>query len=247
MFEKELQDLGLTEGESKVYEAMLVIGPSKVGPIVKKSGIAYSNIYEVLDRLIEKGLASFVTREKTKVFQAVEPHRIFDFLEKQEMKVLENKKMLGAILPRIKGLASSTEPLDVEIFEGLKGLRTAYDRLLEGSTSKEVEKFFYVHEERYLETVLNFYAKLGPSLKKSKAVIRGISSRAYTKSRLSKTPEFITSRWVPFPVPGNIDMFRDRVLIVTWGEKPVGILIHSKAVATYFQRYFDEVWKIAKT
>ena len=44
----ELLKVGLTDGETKVYLALSEIGSSTVGPIVKKSGIAYSNIYDVL-------------------------------------------------------------------------------------------------------------------------------------------------------------------------------------------------------
>jgi sugar-specific transcriptional regulator TrmB len=66
----ELTKLGLTEGEAKVYLALLKLGSSTVGPIVKKSKVAYSNIYEVLERLISKGLVSFIKKEKTKYFQA---------------------------------------------------------------------------------------------------------------------------------------------------------------------------------
>ena len=91
MYEEQLQQLGLTEGESKVYEALLSLGSSTVGPIVKKSGVAYSNIYEILNRLLEKGFVSFVTKEKTKYFQAAEPTRIKDYLEKQEAEFRKNR------------------------------------------------------------------------------------------------------------------------------------------------------------
>ena len=61
----ELLKVGLTDGESKVYLALSQLGSSTVGPIVKKSGIAYSNIYDVLDRLTKKGIVSFVIKSKT--------------------------------------------------------------------------------------------------------------------------------------------------------------------------------------
>ena len=72
MVNKEIFDLlkiGLTEGESKVYLALTELGSSTVGPIVKKSGVAYSNIYDILHRLIEKGIVSFIIKNKTRYFQ----------------------------------------------------------------------------------------------------------------------------------------------------------------------------------
>ena len=84
MYTDTLQELGLTEGEAKVYEALLTLGNSTVGPIVKESGVAYSNAYEILERLMEKGLVSYNLKEKTKFFQAAEPTRLREYLEKQE-------------------------------------------------------------------------------------------------------------------------------------------------------------------
>ena len=67
MVKNELYDLlkiGLTEGEAKVYIALTELGSSTVGPIVKKAKVAYSNVYDILNRLIEKGIVSFITKNK---------------------------------------------------------------------------------------------------------------------------------------------------------------------------------------
>ena len=48
--EQELEDVGLTKGEARVYISLVKKGPSTVGPIVKESGVAYSKIYEVHQR-----------------------------------------------------------------------------------------------------------------------------------------------------------------------------------------------------
>ena len=40
----ELLKVGLTDGEAKAYLALSELGSTTVGPIVKKSGVSYSNI-----------------------------------------------------------------------------------------------------------------------------------------------------------------------------------------------------------
>ncbi len=47
-----LSKIGLTEGETTVYLALLELGSSTTWNITKKSGISGSKVYEVLDRLI---------------------------------------------------------------------------------------------------------------------------------------------------------------------------------------------------
>ena len=81
--ETQLQELGLTEGEAKVYLALVKHGLATVGPVVKESRVAYSNIYEILARLQEKGLVTFIIKSKTHHYRAVPPHRLQDYLEKK--------------------------------------------------------------------------------------------------------------------------------------------------------------------
>ncbi len=61
-----------------------------------------------------------------------------------------------------------------------------------------------------------------------------------------KLPKFMPVKEVKFPLPGNIDIGEEMILIIAWSEKPVGVLIKSKEVADNFKNYFDSVWKIAK-
>ncbi len=93
-----LLKIGLTEGEAKVYLALSELGSSTVGPIVKKSHVAYSNIYDILNRLIDKGIVSFIIKNKTKYFRAAPPANLIDFLDKKEKQISEQKQSLQKIL-----------------------------------------------------------------------------------------------------------------------------------------------------
>ena len=54
----ELQDLGLTEEESRTYLALLKLGRGYVSVIAKQAQVARVNCYHLLDNLVHKGLAS---------------------------------------------------------------------------------------------------------------------------------------------------------------------------------------------
>ena len=58
----ELRKIGLTEGEIRVYEALLNLGECTKTSLVKEAGIAPSNIYDITNRLIEKGIVSKVIK-----------------------------------------------------------------------------------------------------------------------------------------------------------------------------------------
>ena len=87
---KILEEIGLTKSEIKVYIALIELGPSSKGPIVKKAKITSSKIYEVLDKLTEKGLVSSVLKNNVKHFIASSPTRIKDYM-KERLFLPQNK------------------------------------------------------------------------------------------------------------------------------------------------------------
>ena len=69
-----LKEAGLTDGETRTYLALLEVGSSTIGPVLKKSGVNRSIIYRIIEKLIKKGLVSYITKEKTKYYQAAPPN-----------------------------------------------------------------------------------------------------------------------------------------------------------------------------
>jgi HTH-type transcriptional regulator, sugar sensing transcriptional regulator len=86
MLNEDLNKLGLTNGEARVYLSLLKLGSAKVGEIVKDSAISYSKVYDVLQRLSIKGLTSQIIVENIKHFNAVEPYRLHEGLSKGDIR-----------------------------------------------------------------------------------------------------------------------------------------------------------------
>ena len=137
-----LKDAGFTEGEIKVYFALLEIGSSTTGPIIKKSGIARSIVYQILEKLIQKGIVSYIIREKTKYFQAAEPGKILDFIDAREKKLLENKKQVEKLLPELLLKQKSTKGSEVRVFEGFNGMITVHEHTYE--RLKQGDEYFFL-------------------------------------------------------------------------------------------------------
>jgi HTH-type transcriptional regulator, sugar sensing transcriptional regulator len=248
MLTEKLKKLGLTQGEAKVYEALTIIGPSKVGPIIKRSNIAASNIYEVLNRLSEKGLVSHIIREKTKIFSALPPKRLGEFLERKKEELQQSEQAIKQLIPSLMQLeAEEKNKLDAEVFIGNSSLRTAYDILYEDLRKSKEARYFYAHDPSYSEYAYAFYRKEWPRMNFKNVKIRGIADKSFKRTEFQKNlPKQMDERYVKFPVPGMIDIINDKIMITTWGPKPVAILIHSKQVAENFKNYFESIWKIAK-
>lgn len=240
----ELLKIGLTEGEAKVYLALTQGGASRAGSLVKKAGVAHSNMYNVLDRLMKKGIVSYTIKSKRKWYQAVSPTNLMTYLEKKEKEIQTQKKTLQTALPQLIALQTAQASPEAEVFTGTKGLRAAYEKLLTGATKKDESVHFYTHQEQYAKESDLFYFSIFDILQK--VPTRGIVNKEYKKSLIIKKAKFVTYRYVDFPLPGNMDFCKDKVLIISWEKPIVGILIQSASIAKSLKTYFETIWKTAK-
>lgn len=127
-----LEEIGLTKSETAVYLALLELGSSSTGKIVEKSKVASSKIYELLEKLIQKGLVSSVTRSKIKYFESAPPKRLLDYMKEKMYDLEKKEKELENIIPQLE-LKRSLHGIENEthVFKGMKGAKTAFDDILE--------------------------------------------------------------------------------------------------------------------
>ena len=89
--EKLLEEIGLTEGESKVYLGLLKLGATKVGPLLTESGVSSSKIYKILERLERKGLVGHSVIDNIKNFKAMPLNSVVDYMKENEKKMQQKR------------------------------------------------------------------------------------------------------------------------------------------------------------
>ena len=136
-----LEAIGLTKAEIKVYMALLDLGSSTTSPIVEKSRASSSKIYEILEKLIQKGLASFVIKSGIKYFEAASPSRLLDYMRDKEESLSKQRQELQRIIPELELKQEySKYKSEAAIFRGLKGVKTAYEDILK--TLKSGDEYY---------------------------------------------------------------------------------------------------------
>jgi HTH-type transcriptional regulator, sugar sensing transcriptional regulator len=127
-----LEEIGLTKSEISVYLALLELSSSSTGKIVEKSKVASSKIYEILDKLIHKGLVSYVIKANIKHFEASSPKRLLDYMNEKKSDLEKKEKELQNIIPQLelKRELSNIEN-ETHVFKGIKGAKTAFDDILQ--------------------------------------------------------------------------------------------------------------------
>jgi hypothetical protein len=240
---EELSSLGLTSGEARVYLSLLKRGSSKAGSIVRDSGVSYSKVYDVLERLGSKGLVSHVLIGKVRHYSAAEPYRLKDYIASKEQRLLAEKELSSRIIPELLKFAGTGDRNSSEIFVGLKGIRTAYEILLQNAKKGDVLRYFYPFHD-YHKVASPFYDRLHLFQKKMRLDERGIGTVEFKGTSHFRELKGVRMRFVTFPLPGTMDIFGDRMLMISW-DSATGIQISSKEITDHFRRYFDSVWQIA--
>ncbi len=233
---EELEELGLGRREAQTYVALVELGQSKIGAIVKKTGIPSSKIYEILDKLIKRGFVSYVIKGKIKFYQASDPRTLMTFIEEKKRKIQE-------IMPQLLLKQKFAKRHSVEIFEGQKALFALFTDLIKDAKRGELYLVFSINEENKTEHANLFFKNLAVRRKEKGLDVRLLKNiRYYKKEKHTK----VQLRYTKFNLPQGISIFRNAVVIVSWIEEPIAIKIESEPFAQQQREFFLELWKEAK-
>lgn len=139
-----LSQAGLTGSEVSVYLALLRLGESSTGPIIKHAGIATGKAYLVLDKLAKKGMVTHAIRSGVKHYRPQPPENILSFLDERIRTLQDIRTTVAQRLPELHAMYAQRErPSSTEVYEGERGFRAFHDALL--SQGKEILVFGVPH------------------------------------------------------------------------------------------------------
>jgi sugar-specific transcriptional regulator TrmB len=102
-----LRDFGLCESEARVYFVLLTLGESKVGYVSRKAYVPQSKMYEVLDKLADKGFIERTSEQRPVAYRAMPLQRVVMKAIQRHQKLIERlgrdflalQKAVNAISP----------------------------------------------------------------------------------------------------------------------------------------------------
>ncbi len=241
-----LQALGLTANESNIYLCLLKRGSSLAGEITEKSGIHRRNVYDSLERLIQKGLVSFVVINKRKYFSATDPKRFLGIIGEQELALERQRQEVQKMIPQLIQQKDSEKLLqDVHFFRGVEGLKSLYEEILQ--TGKDY--FGYGPGDR-LEKILRFYFDHFQTRRKASRIhARLIYGEKARGKKYSATNQLNNIRFLPeeYSSHAALRIFGDHVAILLLEEdQPLAIVIKNRQIALGYKKYFEVIWQTAR-
>jgi sugar-specific transcriptional regulator TrmB len=234
MYEK-LLHIGLTKTEAKIYLMLVDITKAQAGVLSRKTGIHRRSIYDALDRLIEKGLVSYIVENDKRFYMASNPKRIQEMIDTQRNEI---HSIMPTLLAKFAEHKGKQETLFFRGKEGIKEvfedqIRVGKDVYIIGATPTAREQLKY-----YLPHYTN------------KRIENKIKLHAIYAGEKHKSPVPLSSvRYLPksFQTLVSTNIYGDTAAIILWlPHDPVAILIKQPDIAKTFKNYFDMLWKIAK-
>lgn len=235
-----VKNIGLMEKEARVYLACVELGSSSVSHIARHARINRVTTYDVLEKLMRKGMVNVMTRREIRFYDATDPSILATDLKRRET---EFRKALPD-LRRLKGDAIHPR---IRYFEGLDGIKAIYEDTLRSKTeilnyanSREIRVHWPEYDHEYVAKRV-----------KKKIYLRGIAPKdshgmwvqfhdkeCYREIQLVPAEEFSFTN--------EINIYDDKVAIISYKDVPlIGMIIESSEIANTQRDIFKMAWEFA--
>jgi len=228
-----LKEIGLTTGEAKVYLALLKLDVSPVHRIKEETKLHRTNIYDFIEKLLEKGLVNYHVEKNMRHYSAVNPEKLLHYLQEKE-------ETLKDFLPKFKEIQNQERrDIKVEVYHGREGIKFSLKDVLR--VGKDYVAFG-INEEYWEE---NFSLLLKQHFRKEKEV--GIMGRVLTSENATMIYKHGNYKYMPneFFSPTPIIIYGDRVCTIVWEPLTV-IILTNQDVADSYRTYFEVLWDRAQ-
>jgi len=238
-----LQEAGFSDKESVAYLAMLEIGKGSVLDISRYSKIDRTTLYRILEKFLAIPLVQTFKENKKTIWTALHPRFLMEYAQTK-------KKAVQEIYPMLEQLYElSVDKPKLTYFEGVGGLRNTIESLIkEVKTGGELLSFSapgaaatYYSKKRFEE------------LAKQRAKKRILSRLLMTS--IEGVPSYkVGEDWKnwrhvklvdpqKFPFKASIDVWNNKIAIMTSKERPIGVVIEDKTIADTLRSIFELCWQ----
>ncbi|OGY79825.1 MAG: hypothetical protein A3B74_04180 [Candidatus Kerfeldbacteria bacterium RIFCSPHIGHO2_02_FULL_42_14] len=244
MYSEIFEQLGLAKNEARIYETLLREGESPVGHISTKSQVHRRNVYDSLNRLMEKGLVFEILQRRENHYQAVDPQKLKELIQ-------EKQQALDKIMPDLQQLYHDTpHENEVYIYRGPEGWKNYMRDMLRitneahfigakgGWLDERVKKFFPQFIKEAQKKNIHFWHLFDHEVKNDFAQILPYVGKDY--------------KFLPpgYSAPAAVDIFGDHINIISdiklgrLAEEISFTVIVNQTIADAFRAWFRLMWDL---
>jgi len=242
MYQETLQNTGLSLNEAKVYEALLHLGETNTNKISVKAKVHRRNVYDSLNKLIEKGLVSETFIKGERFFKAIDPQRLKEIIKEKE-------EALDKFLPEMKKLYKELEPeSEAYFFRGVEGFKNYLQLILQ-----EKQTVHFIGAKAFwLDPRLQHYLRHFDKERKAKGIKFMHLFDHEIKKQKNKILKLVGKPYKFLPAKYSsqtaVDIFGDYVVTFVGvkpgklDEEPLQFVLKSKVLAEGYRKIFQFMW-----
>lgn len=236
MIEKDLQKIGFSDKEAKIYLILAKNGELSAGKIANKTDLPRATVYSCLEKLIKNGLISTALSGRIKYFSIEPPVAMDNLLKKKEDQLKKQREMWSLLNKEVKRLQRDIDRPEINFYEGINAVRSLFK-----STASQGKHIFEIGDWDVFGDYANEFSKMRIVNNTTIDLVTKDSDRA-KKERLSdkkmlRKQHFIKDKDID--IPAMIAVGDDHLAIFTLNkEHPIGIKIRNKKIIKTFKSLF---------
>lgn len=240
----QLEKFGLSKNEARLYYSMVVSKNRTVSNLSRETTIHRRNIYDVLERLIEKGLVFEIMESPENKYEPVNPNKLLEILKERETE----------LAPVISSLATLHEQEPQKnaafIYKGIEGYKNYLRDLI-----RVGEPVYFLGAKALWYTPgidVAFLKNFQREMEKKKIGYKTLFDPR-VPAILPSAIENIGGAYKVLPkgseTVGVLDVFGDHIVSFTsvgvgnFGEDGTIFVIVNRDLADSYRTWFDVLWK----
>ncbi|MCX6767033.1 MAG: hypothetical protein NT170_04670 [Candidatus Moranbacteria bacterium] len=240
MFKEILSRTNLTLSQAEILDFLYQTKVAKASAIAKSIRKSRAIVYKDLEELEKLGLVEKKEKpNQVALFSAGHPSLLKKLLDQKEAQLKKDKELLDSYLPDIlSSFNLAHNRPGIRFFEGVEGMKKIYEEILDDG------KDFHLIRTAYEPT---YNDKIAPIVEEfiAKRVKKNIKTTAIVPSDVDDPEK--DARWLMkrfnveknmYTAPVEIDIFGDKLAILSFGDELVGMIIESKQVAQSLKQIF---------
>jgi sugar-specific transcriptional regulator TrmB len=233
-----LESVGFNHSEILIYLDLIQAGKASPLDISRRTKLHRSNVYDVLEKLFEKGIVDETIQDSKKYFYPIDPEDLLDYLKQKENE-------LESILPEIEKIHNiPEESRRVTLSEGINSIKNILDHTLDfnlpiqiyGMTNTLPINFDIFLEQFHRKRIKRkIPLRIIYSPYSEKEAIK-INRMDYSEAKILATPE---------PISTTL-LCGDKEIIIIWKAPKEVIIIQSEEIKKTHEEYFKYLWESAR-
>src|SRR3989344_4707586 len=239
----DLQALGLSDKEAKVYTSLLKLGEVGSSKIIKEAELHGQYVYQALGSLEKRGLVQHVIKNGRKKFSAKNPKVLARLIDQQKV-IAEN------VAAKLQEMMVLPPDQRFEVFHGKESYVAHEFEMLEKAPEGSELLVIGGTGDKFNETMgdrLGEYMSL--QVKKNiKVRYLGSEGQRATMSEMHGRRKLFEVRYLPGLFTGqvNTNVWPDAIGFNIFGEPVTRFTIWNPVVAGGYRQFFETLWKLAR-